>query len=250
MSNGYSIFAQFYDTLTQNIDYKQCAQYYDSILKEYGVKKNDIVLDLACGTGSLSEELDSLGYDVIAVDNSPEMLNIAMNKKFKSGKNIQYICQDMRNLDLYGNADAIICSLDSLNHLNNLDDVKKVFERVHLFCNPDGIFIFDINTEFKHKVILGNHTFIYDTEDVYCVWQNTCINSRVLIELDFFVPNDEGHYNRYEESFYENAYSLELIESALRETGFEILLIRDGENNTPVSDTTQRAVYCARKIEK
>ena len=166
MSNGYEVFAQYYDTLTQNIDYRKRALYFDFLLQKYGVKPNGLVLDLACGTGSLSEELDSLGYDVIGVDNSPDMLSIAMNKKFESGKNILYICQDMRSLNLYGNVDAAICALDSINHLESIDDVKKVFKRVHLFCEPKGLFIFDINTEFKHKYILGEHTFIYDAEDV------------------------------------------------------------------------------------
>lgn len=161
MSNGYEIFAQYYDTLTQNIDYRKRALYFDFLLQKYGVKPERFGFWIyACGTGSLSEELDSLGYDVIGVDNSPDMLSIAMNKKFESGKNILYICQDMRSLNLYGNVDAAICALDSLNHLESIDDVKKVFKRVHLFCEPKGLFIFDINTEFKHKSILGD-AYIY-----------------------------------------------------------------------------------------
>lgn len=246
MSKAYGIFAQFYDTLTSNIDYAQRAQYFDSVVRKFGGKQGGILLDLACGTGSLSEQMDALGYDVIAVDNSPEMLGIAMEKKFDSGRNIQYLCQDMRELDMFGTIDVTVCALDSLNHLDSFEDVKRVFEKVFLFCEPGGLFIFDINTEYKHKMILGDNTFIYDTDDVYCVWQNSCENSRVKIELDFFVP-ENGVYRRYEESFCENAYPLNDVENALKETGFEILMCCDGDSDKPVCETTQRAVFAVRK---
>ncbi len=246
MSKAYGIFAQFYDTLTSNIDYAKRAQYFDSVVRKYGGKQGGILLDLACGTGSLSEQMDALGYDVIAVDNSPEMLGIAMEKKFDSGRNIQYLCQDMRELDMFGTIDVTVCALDSLNHLDSFEDVKRVFEKVFLFCEPGGLFIFDINTEYKHKMILGDNTFIYDTDDVYCVWQNSCENSRVKIELDFFVPENDV-YRRYEESFCENAYPLNDVENALKETGFEILMCCDGDSEKPVCDTTQRAVFAVRK---
>ncbi|MCI7803588.1 MAG: methyltransferase domain-containing protein [Oscillospiraceae bacterium] len=246
MSKAYGIFAQFYDTLTSNIDYAQRAQYFDSVVRKFGRKQGGILLDLACGTGSLSEQMDALGYDVIAVDNSPEMLGIAMEKKFDSGRNIQYLCQDMRELDMFGTIDVTVCALDSLNHLDSFEDVKRVFEKVFLFCEPGGLFIFDINTEYKHKMILGDNTFIYDTDDVYCVWQNSCENSRVKIELDFFVP-ENGVYRRYEESFCENAYPLNDVENALKETGFEILMCCDGDSDKPVCETTQRAVFAVRK---
>lgn len=246
MSKAYGIFAQFYDTLTSNIDYAKRAQYFDSVVRKYGGKQGGILLDLACGTGSLSEQMDALGYDVIAVDNSPEMLGIAMEKKFDSGRNIQYLCQDMRELDMFGTIDVTVCALDSLNHLDSFEDVKRVFEKVFLFCEPGGLFIFDINTEYKHKMILGDNTFIYDTDDVYCVWQNSCENSRVKIELDFFVPENDV-YRRYEESFCENAYPLNDVENALKETGFEILMCCDGDSEKPVCDTTQRAVFTVRK---
>ncbi|MGN1086537.1 MAG: class I SAM-dependent DNA methyltransferase, partial [Porcipelethomonas sp.] len=238
MSKAYGIFAQFYDTLTSNIDYAKRAQYFDSVVRKYGGKQGGILLDLACGTGSLSEQMDALGYDVIAVDNSMEMLGIAMEKKFDSGRNIQYLRQDMRELDMFGTIDVTVCALDSLNHLESFEDVKRVFERVFLFCEPGGLFIFDINTEYKHKMILGDNTFIYDTDEVYCVWQNSCEESCVRIELDFFVP-ENGVYRRYEESFCENAYPLSEVENALKETGFEVLMCCDGDSDKPVCETTQ-----------
>lgn len=247
-NKSYGIFAEFYDELTGNIYYKKRAEYFQQLIEKCGGKKNSLLLDLACGTGSLSEAMDDLGYDVIAVDRSQEMLGIAMDKKFESRKNIQYVCQDMRHLDLYGGVDVTVCALDSLNHLDNLEDVSNVFKRVFMFTNPEGLFIFDINTEFKHKTILGEHTFIYDTDDVYCVWQNSCEDSRVRIELDFFIPeDDENHYSRFSECFYENAYPLEDIKSALENAGFEVLGIYDEDSFNPVREDSQRAVFAAKR---
>ena len=122
----YSAFARYYDELTANIDYKKRGEYFHSIIKRFKTTKDNILLDLACGTGSISEVMAGLGYDVIGVDYSEEMLGIAMDKKFDSGLDIQYICQDMRELDLYGTVDVTVCALDSINHLAGLDDVKKV----------------------------------------------------------------------------------------------------------------------------
>lgn len=246
MSKSYGIFSEFYDILTSNIDYKKRAEYFNELIKKHGGQQNGILLDLACGTGSLSEEFDNLGYDVIAVDNSPEMLCIAMNKKIENNINIQYVCQDMRKLDLFGNTDITVCALDSLNHLDSFGDLCTVFSKVFMFTEPGGLFLFDINTVYKHKVILGEHTFIYDTDEVYCVWQNSCHNSTVNIELDFFVPVGEK-YTRYTENFQETAYPIGDIENALKDIGFEILGIYDDDSFEPVRPNSERAVFAVRK---
>ena len=211
--SGYGNFAHYYDILTGNISYKDRAAYFDMLIKKHGGKK-DLLLDLACGTGSLSEEMCRLGYDVIAVDGSEEMLNEALDKKFDSGLNIQYLCQDMTKLDMFGTIDVTICALDSLNHLPDLDAIKQTINRVSLFCEPGGLFIFDVNTPYKHKNVLGNNTFIYDMEDVYCVWQNTYTeeDNRVEMWLDFFEKQENGSYERYDESFSEIAFDDAVIE--------------------------------------
>jgi len=130
----YSAFARYYDELTANINYKKRAEYFNEIIKKFKTTQGNILLDLACGTGSISEEMAKLGYDVIGVDNSDEMLGIALNKKFDSNLHIQYLCQDMRQLDMYGTIDVTICALDSLNHLENINDVKEVLKKVSLFA--------------------------------------------------------------------------------------------------------------------
>ena len=246
----YSAFARYYDELTANIDYKKRGEYFHSIIKRFKTTKDNILLDLACGTGSISEVMAGLGYDVIGVDYSEEMLGIAMDKKFDSGLDIQYICQDMRELDLYGTVDVTVCALDSINHLAGLDDVKKVFKSVALFSEQDGIFIFDVNTPYKHRVVLANNTFTYETENVYCVWENTLDPDtlEVRMALEFFEREENGLYSRSSDSFSEKAYSEEDIERLLRECGFEVLGKYGDDTLEPPKDDSQRIVYAARCI--
>ncbi|MGN0612334.1 MAG: class I SAM-dependent DNA methyltransferase [Porcipelethomonas sp.] len=249
MNNSYGIFAEFYDELTENVDYRRRGEYFSSLIEKHGGKKNGVLLDLACGTGTLSEYFDSLGYDVIGVDNSPDMLCAAMNKKAETGSSIQYVCQDMGQLDLYGCVDITICALDSLNHLKDLDEVRKTFEGVYRFTEKGGIFIFDMNTEYKHRRVLGDNTFVYETEDVYCVWQNSCENSTVSISLDFFVPDENGSYERYSEDFTETAYSAETVSDVLKDIGFEVLGIYAGDSFEQLMPDSVRMVFAVRRPE-
>ena len=161
MIKSYGVFAEFYDVLTANIDYKKRALYFDELIKRHDGKQGGLLLDLACGTGSLSEELDNLGYDIIAVDNSPEMLGIAMNKKIEHQKNIQYVCQDMRELDLYGTVDVAVCATNSLNYLQNGKELRTVFSKVQNFLTPGGLFFFDINSLYKFEKLYGDNTYLY-----------------------------------------------------------------------------------------
>ena len=250
MMTGYSTFARYYDSLTANIDYKKRAGYFHEIIKRYKNTEGTILLDLACGTGSISEEMAKIGYDVIGVDYSDEMLGIALDKKFDSGLNIQYLCQDMRKLDLYGSMDITICALDSINHLNSLADVKKVFKNVALFSEPQGLFIFDINTLYKHRNILANNTFTYETDNVFCIWENTLVEDtdEVKMNLEFFELEENGLYSRTSDSFSEKAYSEESIEELLRECGFELLAKFGDDSFSPPACNSQRIVYAARCV--
>jgi len=250
MNNSYGIFASVYDLLTENVEYEKRAEYFDSVIKKHNGRQNGVLLDLACGTGSLSELFDRMGYDVIGIDNSEEMLSIAMNKKYQNGNNIQYVCQDMCNLELLGNVDITICALDSINHLKNFSEVKKTFEKVYKYTSPNGLFIFDVNTIYKHREILADNTFVFDTDDVYCVWQNSCEGNTVSIYLDFFIPDEDDCYERYCEDFTETAYPVEDIRQALINTGFEVVGIYDEDSFNDITDTTQRAVFAAIKPNK
>lgn len=244
----YSVFARYYDSLTANIDYKKRAEYFNDIIGRFKKTSGNILLDLACGTGSISEEMAKLGYDVIGVDNSDEMLGIALDKKFESGLDIQYLCQDMRTLDMFGSFDIAICALDSINHLGRLSDVEKVFRNVAFFSEPGGIFIFDINSLYKHRQILASNTFTYETENVYCIWENTLVpeTDEVKMNLEFFELEENGMYSRSSDSFSEKAYSENDIEKILNDSGFEILGKYGDDTFLPPAPDSQRIVYAAR----
>ena len=243
----YGVFASVYDKLTENVEYRRRGEYVQSLIKKYGGKQYGELLDLACGTGSLSEFFCEMGYSVTGADISEDMLSIAENKRIARDLPIKYIHQDMRELELPHKTDITLCMLDSLNHLDGMDDVKMVFDRVYRQMDSGGLFIFDMNTLYKHHHVLGNNTFVYDEEEVYLVWQNFLDGDRVDISLDIFLPRDNGDYERYCEDFSETAYPLESVKQALEQSGFGLLDIF-GENTSDAPDEkTERAVFVAEK---
>lgn len=247
--SGYSKFAWFYDRLTENVDYDCIGRQIDRLVERFGGRK-DILLELGCGTGSLCEKMSSLGYDVIGVDTSQEMLNEALDKKYDSKSEIQYLCQDMTELDMFGTIDVTVSVLDSINHLPDVESVKRAFERVSLFAYPDGLFIFDVNTVYKHREILGSNSYIYNLDGLFCSWQNEYCEEDDSVEmfLDFFEEQDDGKYERFQENFKEIAMDEAVVDGLLEQTGFEILAKYDDYTDNPVSEKTQRIVYVARKV--
>ncbi len=159
-------FAYYYDVLMQNVGYKERSDYICELMKRHN-HEFGITLDLACGTGSLTTELALKGIDVYGIDASAEMLSEAMQKSSEKGLNILYLRQKMQSLNLYGTIDTCICTLDSINHITNEKDVAKAFERVAFFMNQDGLFVFDVNTVYKHEQVLANNTFVYETDKVF-----------------------------------------------------------------------------------
>lgn len=246
---SYGVFSEFYDALTANVSYDTVSQVLSSLLTRYG-KSRGLLLDLACGTGSVSVRLAKKGYEVIGVDLSPEMLSEAQNKAYSAGQNILFLCQDMTALDLYGTVDAAVCTLDGLCHLPDEESVQAALRKVSLFMNPGGVFLFDVNSVYKHRAVLGNNTFVYDTDDVYCVWQNTLLPDGVTVQmdLDFFEPvSDEGDYVRQSERFTERAYPRETLEAMLKKAGFTVLDVFDGYSGKPAHDTSERLLFAVRK---
>ncbi len=243
----YGSFAEYYDSLTSNVDYRKTAEYVSDILNENGINKG-ILLDLACGTGTMSLIMAQKGYDVIGVDNSPEMLGEAREKAFEAGEDILFLCQDMCSIDLYGTVDCTVCLLDSLNHLESKEELLEAFKRVSLFTVPGGLFVFDVNTEYKHKYVLGDNTFVYDNDDVYCVWQNEYDDESKTVEifLDFF-QEENGLYRRSSEYFAERAFSDSDIKKLLFEAGFTDIKAYGELRKTAPSDTEERVFYVARK---
>lgn len=250
---GYGDFAYYYDDLTGNVNYEKMSEYIYGLLTENGVGEG-ILLDLACGTGTLSFLLEQKGFDVIGVDGSEDMLSIAQQKKYELGSDAVFLCQKMQDLDLYGTIDAAVCTLDGINHVTSEQEVEKIFQKVALFMNDRGLFVFDVNTPFKHKEILSNNTFVYDLDDVFCVWQNSLLSDgmTVKISLDIFEKDgdsqdEEEVYYRRSEEFFEKAYDLEALKTFLEKFRFEVLGIFDGETHGKVGEKTQRAVFVCRK---
>lgn len=241
---SYSSFAQVYDKLTFNVGYEKRAEYICELLSRNGCE-NGILLDLACGTGTLSEHIAKKGFDMILADNSPEMLGFARERL----PDALVLCQDMTDLDLYGTVNAAVCSLDGINHLLTPVMVKKAFSSVSLFMEKGGVFVFDVNTPYKHEKILGNNTFVYEKDDVYLVWQNSYRRkSRTVdINLDIFTC-ENGVYSRNSEAFSERAYSIDDICRWLEETGFSVTGIYDDMTFDVPSEISQRVYISAIKL--
>ena len=247
---SYSCFAQFYDILTQNIPYRERGEYFHALFQKYGLP-GKIVLDLACGTGSLTEVLAEKGYDMIGVDGSEDMLAEAINKKYENGSSALYLCQDMTELDLFGTIDGCVCALDSVNHVTDPKALSDAFGKVSLFLAPGGVFIFDANTVYKHEHVLADQTYVYDLDGLCCVWQNgPCVDRTVDITLDFFAEVEEGLYERETEYFSERAYTHEELCRMLEENGLILLDTFAGDTFDPPAEDTQRVVYVARSAKR
>ena len=244
---SYDNFSRFYDMLTDNVEYEKRADYFCRLLSMCGIKEG-ILLDLGCGTGSVSVKMAEKGFDVIGVDSSIGMLNAAQQKMFESGRHMLLLNQKMQEIDLYGTVDCAICVLDGINHLDSAEDVRKTFEKVSLFMNPGGAFAFDVNTIHKHKNVLADNAFVFEPDGLFCVWQNNYNSSdnSVEISLDFFEEED-GVYYRTGESFSERAYELDEIKKWLEDSGFEDVGIFDDLTTDEVRADSEKAVFLARK---
>ena len=239
----YSSFAQVYDEFI-NAPYLEWVSYIEEIWKKSNTKVNS-VLDLACGTGSISHILSNKGYDTIGIDISEEMLALAQKKDNKT----LYLNQDMREFELYGTVDSILCLCDSLNYIEDYKDIEKTFNLVHNYLNPNGLFIFDLNTEHKYKNILANNTFSRIYKDKAYIWENNYDEESKINEyyLVFFTKNQNNTYNRFEEIHYQKAHSIKTIEKALKTANLNLLNIYNDRQFTPPTYDSERIFFIAQK---
>ncbi len=243
---SYNIFAQFYDGLTSNVEYKKIADYVSSFFKKY-LPNGKTVLDLACGTGTLSKLLSEKDYNIVGIDLSDDMLCVASSKGIE---NAAFIKADISSFSLPNKVDYCVCSLDSINHLKGIDDVNKCFKCVGDSLNNGGIFVFDVNTVYKHKNVLADNTFVFDEEDFFLSWDNEYLGENtVRILLDFFVFNG-NNYDRFSEEFCEKAYDVEELKSALTENDFEVLGIFDELTLNNAKDDSERIYFVCKKVNK
>ena len=222
--DSYTSFAQVYDTFMDNIPYKEGCDYLCRLLAEYGIT-DGLLTELGCGTGTLTELLADRGYDMIGVDNSMDMLEIAMEKREESGQNILYLLQDMREFELYGTVRGIISFCDSINYITEPQDLLTVFRLVNNYLDPEGIFIFDFHTRHYYEDILGESTIAEDREDMSFIWDNYFDAESQIHEfgLSIFVQEEDDLYRKYEEEHYQRAYSLEEIRELLAQAGLIFL---------------------------
>lgn len=250
---AYTSFARVYDTFMDNVPYKEWADYLEKVLKEYGID-DGLVLDLGCGTGSMTEMLASSGYDMIGVDNAEEMLEIAMEKKVESGHDILYLLQDMREFELYGTVRAVISACDSVNYITDDEDLTEVFRLVNNYLDPEGLFVFDFNTEYKYREILGEQTIAEDREECSFIWDNYYDEDERIneYELTLFVRDEEQPqlYRKYQEEHFQRAYTLEQVRYMLTEAGLEYVTAYDDYTKESPHDRSERICVVAREHGK
>lgn len=242
MRKMYNFLAQYYDKFTTNVDYFKIVDFVCNY-----INKDDIVLDLCCGTGTLTYMLEGKGFNMIGVDFSYEMLSEALSKKDENS-GIIFLRQDATSLDLYGTIKGAVCSLDSLNHFGSIEDVSKAVAKISLFMESGGYFIFDINSLYKHKEILQNNNFTYEDEGVFCSWQNYLLeDNSINIVLEIFTNLEKYLYKRDTEEFTEMYIPVEKINDILLENQFELVGFFDNYSENPVVETTERITVVAKK---
>lgn len=245
--SSYQTFAYLYDELTQNVEYEKRCDYILSFFEKNGIKSGT-VLDLACGTGSMSIPFMKKGYNIIGLDYSEEMLEIASNRLSEVGNNFSLLKAKMQEFELSEKADACICCLDSINHLNNIDDVQATFKNVYDSLNNNGLFVFDVNTVYKHNKILADNTFVFDEDDYYLIWDNEAVDDRtVRILLDMFLFNGEN-YDRFSEEFEETAYSVEELSTWLKNSGFVNIKVYDELSYDEPKNDSERLYFVCKKV--
>lgn len=252
--DAYTSFAAVYDLFMDNIPYEEWCAYLTTLLKERGVG-NGLVLDLGCGTGSLTELLAAEGYDMIGVDNAADMLEIAVEKKLASGRDILYLLQDMRELELYGTVAAAVSICDSINYILDYRELVRVFSLVNNYLDPGGIFIFDLNTKYKYQKILGESTIAENREEGSFIWENYFDKKTGINEYDLtlFIQTEnkqDSLFRRFEETHYQRAYSIEEIERALKEAGLVFEACYDAFTREPPKPDSERIYIIAREQGK
>lgn len=242
----YGKFAAVYDGLIKNdINYSHIADFLENLFDSYG-KNPNLVCDLAAGSGNITIPMSQRGYDMIAVDSSVDMLNIAREKASAVGADILFLNQDITRLDLFGTCDAFLCMIDGFNYIMSLEKLKAVFRRIRTcFIENDGIFVFDISSKYKLKNILGSNTFVYDTKDIFYTWENCYRKGVCRMDLSFFIRNKRGLYKRVNESQIQRSYSIEEITDALKWAGFSKVDVYGGFTFEKPTAHEQRLVFAA-----
>lgn len=276
----YTDFAQVYDTFMDETPYGEWADFLAGLIEKYGISKpgtgkekechsqgkaeakecseevlnseKNLVLDLGCGTGTLTELLYQKGYDMIGVDFSQEMLNLALTKKEKSGSDILYLCQDMRELDLYSTVGTVISVCDSLNYLLLDEEIADTFSLVNNYLYPGGLFLFDFNTKYKYETVIGDTTIAENRDDCSFIWENYYHGEEHINEYDLtiFVKEENDSFRRFQETHYQRGYTLSEMKNFIKQSGMEFLLALDADTHEEPTEESERIYVLAREKQK
>ncbi len=258
---AYTDFAGVYDTFMDDTPYEKWCTFLLKLLHRYEKKEEtsdsrllqeqNSILDLGCGTGTLTELLAAEGYDMIGIDNSQGMLQIAMDKKERSGMDILYLQQDMRAFELYGTVGAVISVCDSMNYLLTEEDLLSVFRLVNNYLYPDGLFLFDFNTVYKYETVIGDATIAENREDCSFIWENYYHPEEEINEYDLtvFVKNDkeEDFFRRFQETHYQRGYRPEQMKALVREAGLCLIASFDADTQKEVTAESERVLMVCRQ---
>ena len=250
MAEAYSDFAAVYDELMDNIPYNEWFSYLHALLKENKIEKG-IIAELGCGTGTLTEMLASAGYDMIGIDNAPAMLDIANSKKQANNSNTLYLCQDMREFELFGTVACVISLCDSINYILDKDDLLDVFRLVNNYLDTDGIFIFDFHTRYYYEEIVADATIAEDRDDISFIWDNYYDAESNINELalSLFIRdrNDPSIYRKHEELHEQYGYTLCEMKTLIEKSGLTLLMAYDASTHNPATEQSERIYMIAKE---
>lgn len=249
---SYGGFADVYDLFMDETPYEEWGAFIVKRLKERGIESG-LVLDLGCGTGTLTEYLAEKGYDMIGVDSSFDMLDKAMQKKEKSGQDILYLCQDMREFELYGTVAAVISICDSVNYVTDLEELAGVFSLVNNYLDPEGLFLFDFNTEYKYRELIGDSVIAENREEGSFIWENSYDEASRLNEYDLTIfkrIEENGLFEKTEEVHFQRGYTLSEMKAALEKAGMVFEWAIDADTHGEVTRESGRIYILAREHGK
>ena len=246
---SYESFAKVYDELMDNVPYDTWTEHLIRDLKEYDIT-DGLICELGCGTGNVTTRLSKAGYDMIGVDDAEEMLSVARGKQ--DSEQILYLQQDMRSFELYGTVRAVVSICDCMNYLLEEEDLLKTFQLVNNYLDPDGIFIFDFNTIYKYKEVMGDTVIAENREDCSFIWENYYDVEEEINEYDLtiFVQTQEDLFQRFTETHLQRGYTLEQMQEILQKAGLVFLKAIDVDTQGEVTEQTERICIIAREHGK
>lgn len=247
---AYTGFARVYDLFMDNVPYAEWSQYLAGLLQEHGIT-DGLVLDLGCGTGKMTRLLAQAGYDMIGADNSEEMLQAAREAD-GGAQDILYLLQDMREFELYGTVRAVVSICDSINYILEEEELLQVSRLVNNYLDPGGIFIFDMNTLYKYRELLGETVICENRDEGSFIWENFYEEEGQTNQYDltFFIREEDMRYRKYEETHVQRGYGTQQVESLLRQAGLEVLAVYDAYTKDPVKEDSGRVCFVAREQGK